>query len=328
MAATKKLMDYGVDEAVDVFVLLKAADVRTAKNGKQYIALVFEDQSGEISGKYWDASPEDITNYVAGRVVHLQGKRENYQTHPQIKIFHLRLTNPGEPSDPNAFIEQAPMSRSEMEDYITQTIFEITQPTWNRIVRKLVSEYADQFYTYPAAKSNHHAFQGGLAYHTISILKLAHSVTTQYPDLNAPLLFAGAILHDLGKTIELSGPKSTTYTLAGNLIGHIVLIDGELVRACDTLKLDPQAEDVLLLRHMILSHHGLLEYGSPVRPELREADVLHQLDELDASIMMLDTVVAHTQPGEFSERVFAMDGRRFYRPTTDGPKSTDEPQQP
>jgi len=320
MAATKQLMDYDVDEAVDVFALLKSADVRTAKNGKQYIALVFEDQSGEISGKYWDASAEDVKNYVAGRVIHLQGKRENYQTHPQIKIFHLRLTGPGEPADPDQFIERAPMSRADMEEYINQTIFEITQPTWNRLVRKLLAEFQDQFFTFPAAKSNHHAFQGGLAFHTISILKLAHSVVAQYPDLNAPLLYAGAILHDLGKTIELSGPKSTTYTLAGNLIGHIVLIDGELVRACDPLKLDPQAEDVLLLRHMILSHHGLLEYGSPVRPALREADVLHQLDELDASIMMLDTDVGHTEPGEFSERVFAMDGRRFYRPTTDTPQ--------
>ncbi|MFC6274556.1 3'-5' exoribonuclease YhaM family protein [Levilactobacillus tangyuanensis] len=322
MAATKQLMDYAVDEAVDTFVLLKAADVRTAKNGKQYIALVFEDRSGEISGKYWDASPEDIENYVAGIVVHLQGKRENYQTHPQIKIFHLRLTTAGEPDDPNQYIEKAPMSRADMEDYINQTVFEITQPTWNRLVRKLLAEYQEAFFTFPAAKTNHHAFQGGLAFHTISILKLAHSVVKQYPDLNAPLLFAGAILHDLGKTIELSGPKSTTYTLAGNLVGHIVLIDGELVRACEPLKLDPQAEDVLLLRHMILSHHGLLEYGSPVRPALREADVLHQLDELDASIMMLDTVVEHTAPGEFSERVFAMDGRRFYRPSEPKPKES------
>lgn len=320
MAVGKQLLDYDVDEAVDAFALLKSADVRTAKNGKQYIALVFEDQSGEISGKYWDASPEDIANYVVGRVVHVQGKRENYQTHPQIKIMHLRVTHAGEPNDPQAFIEHAPMSRADMEDYLTQTVFEITQPTWNRLVRKLLSEYAERFYTFPAAKSNHHAFQGGLAFHTISILKLAHAVTAQYPDLNAPLLYAGAILHDLGKTIELSGPQSTTYTLAGNLVGHIVLIDGELVRACDALKLDPQAEDVLLLRHMILSHHGLLEYGSPVRPALREADVLHQLDELDASIMMLDTVVAHTTPGEFSERVFALDGRRFYRPASDTPQ--------
>ena len=101
-----------------------------------------------------------------------------------------------------------------------------------------------------------------------------------------------------------------------------MLIDGNWSGPV-TLKLIT-AEDVLLLRHMILSHHGLLEYGSPVRPALREADVLHQLDELDASIMMLDTVVAHTEPGEFSERVFAMDGRRFYRPSSTTPQPPTE----
>lgn len=314
MAAKKQLMDYAVDEAVDLFVLLKAADIRTAKNGKPYIAMVFEDRSGEISGKYWDASEEDTQNYLAGRIVHLQGKRENYQTHPQIKIFHLRLATPADGLKADDFVERAPMSRADMEDYVNQTVFEITQPTWQRLVRQLLTTYREQFFTYPAAKSNHHAFQGGLAFHTISILKLAHAVVAQYPELNGPLLYAGALLHDLGKTIELSGPKATTYTLAGNLVGHIVLIDGELVSACTPLKLDPQAEDVLLLRHMILSHHGLLEYGSPVRPAIREAEVLHQLDEMDASIMMLDTVVDHTTPGTFSERVFALDGRRFYRP--------------
>lgn len=315
MTTKKQLLDYAVDDAVDLYVLLKSADVRTAKNGKPYIAMVFEDRSGEISGKYWDASPSDIENFVAGRVVHLQGRREKYQTHPQIKIFHLQVAPSETGLTAGDFIERAPMTREAMEDYINQTIFEIEQPTWQRLVRKLLTQYRDQFFTYPAAKSNHHAFQGGLAFHTISILKLAHHVVDQYPDLNRSLLYAGAILHDLGKTIELSGPKATTYTLAGNLVGHIVLLDGELVRACDPLKLDPQAEDVLLLRHMVLSHHGLLEYGSPVRPALREAEVLHQLDELDASIMMLDTVVDHTAPGEFSERVFALDGRRFYRPT-------------
>lgn len=324
MTTKKQLMDYAVDDAVDLFVLLKSADVRTAKNGKPYIALVFEDRSGEISGKYWDASPTDTEQFVAGQVVHLQGRREKYQTHPQIKITHMRLATPGGGLSAADFIEQAPMTREAMEDYINQTIFEITQPTWQRLVRRLLTEFRDQFFTYPAAKSNHHAFKGGLAFHTISILRLAHSVTAQYPDLNAPLLYAGAILHDLGKTIELSGPEATTYTLAGNLVGHIVLIDGELVRACDPLKLDPQAEDVLLLRHMILAHHGLLEYGSPVRPALREAEVLHQLDELDASIMMLDTVVGHTAPGEFSERVFALDGRRFYRPNQSGPVTPQE----
>ncbi|EPC85478.1 3'-5' exoribonuclease yhaM, partial [Lacticaseibacillus paracasei subsp. paracasei CNCM I-4649] len=134
---------------------------------------------------------------------------------------------------------------------------------------------------------NHHAFAGGLAFHTLSILRLAKSVVQQYSSLNKSLLYAGAILHDLGKTIELSGPISTDYTVEGNLIGHIVLIDEQIVLAAQQLKIDINAEDMLLLRHVVLAHHGLLEYGSPVRPELLEAQVLHDLDELDASINMM-----------------------------------------
>lgn len=126
------------------------------------------------------------------------------------------------------------------------------------------------------------------------------------------MLYAAAIIHDLGKTVELSDPVTTQYTVKGNLLGHISLLDGEIVEACDTLKLDPTAEDVVLLRHMILSHHGLLEYGSPVRPQLLEAEILHDLDELDASIMAIQTGLDYTQPGEFSEKIFGMDNRRFF----------------
>lgn len=312
--ADKQLLAYAVGEQMNLMALLKNVSVRVAKNGKQYLDLTFEDQSGEITGKFWDASTADIERYQAGRVVRLAGKRENYQGSPQVKIGSLRLANADEPHDPSDFVVHAPMKASEMEDELNQVVFEITNQVWNRIVRFLIAKHRDAFFTYPAAKRNHHAFQGGLAYHTLSILRLAHSVVKQYPTLDAPLLYAGAILHDLGKVIELSGPVSTQYTVEGNLLGHISIVDGEIVSACNELKFDLNNENVVLLRHMILAHHGLLEYGSPVRPRLLEAEVLHQLDELDASIMMMTNAIEHTAPGEFGERLFAMDGRSFYRP--------------
>lgn len=204
-----------------------------------------------------------------------------------------------------------------MADEFNAALFEITNANWNRIVRYLLTEYHNQFYSYPAAKKNHHAFAGGLAFHTLSMLRLAHAVVKEYEDINAPLLYAGTILHDLGKVIELSGPIATQYTIAGNLLGHIVLIDEQIVKAADKLKIDLESEDMILLRHMILSHHGLLEYGSPVRPHILEAEVLHQIDQLDASIQMLRGTLEHTEPGTFSERIFGMDGRNFYRATED-----------
>ncbi|GKT03729.1 3'-5' exoribonuclease YhaM family protein [Furfurilactobacillus entadae] len=313
----KQLMAFQVDEEFDLFVLLKGADVRTAKNGKQFIHLTFEDQSGELAGNVWDANEQDIQTYVAGQVVLVHGKKELYQGRPQLKILNLRLANDSEPHDPSAFVAHGPMSRAAMEEEISNIIFEITTPSWNRVVRTLLQRHADDFYSFPAAKKNHHAFAGGLAYHTISIARLAKTVADLHPNIDRSLLYAGALLHDLGKTTELSGPVSTTYTLAGNLIGHIVLIDEEIVDVCHELHFDPEDEELILLRHMILAHHGLMEYGSPVRPHLLEAEVLHDLDELDASIQMMTTAVEHTEPGAFSERIFGLDGRNFFRPTAE-----------
>ncbi|MDG2976953.1 3'-5' exoribonuclease YhaM family protein [Latilactobacillus curvatus] len=313
----KKLFDYQNDENLDLFVLIKMADVRIAKNGKQFIAFTFQDQSGQIGGKYWDASDEDVAKFTAGQVIHLQGKRELYQNNPQVKIYKLRLTTGDEPQTVDQFIPKAPVQVTEMQDEFGAMLFEITNPNWQRLVRHLMQKHQAEFFSFPAAKTNHHAFSGGLAYHTLSMLRLAKTIAAQYPQIDEALLYAGVILHDLGKTLELSGPVSTEYTVRGNLIGHIVLVDEEIVRACDTLKIDVNAEDMLLLRHVILAHHGLMEYGSPVRPQVLEAEVLHQIDELDASITMMTQSLQHAEAGQFTERLFAMDGRRFYRPVED-----------
>ena len=310
----KKLRELAVEETFEMFVLIKQADVRIAKNGKKFIAFTFQDTSGAIDGKFWDASEDEISRFVAGKVVALGGKREVYQSNPQIKILNLRLATEEEPNLASLYMEKAPIQREEMVEEINQTIFEITNATWNRIVRHLLTQYQSEFFDFPAAKRNHHAFAGGLAYHTVSMLRLAKSICNEYPDLNTSLLYAGVILHDLGKVIELSGPVSTEYTLAGNLIGHLVLVDEEITKTCQTLKLDDQSEDVVILKHMILSHHGLLEYGSPVRPRILEAEVLHQIDNLDASIQMMLGSLKLIEPGEYTERIFGMDNRSFYLP--------------
>lgn len=314
---TKKLFDYQNDENLALFVLIKAADVRVAKNGKQFIAFTFQDQSGQISGKYWDASDEDVALFTPGKIIHLQGKRELYQSNPQIKIYKLRLATEEEPQVIEQFIQKAPVQTADMEEEISQVLFEITNPNWQRLVRHLIQKHQADFFSFPAAKTNHHAFAGGLAYHTLSMLRLAKTIAAQYPQIDAALLYSGVLLHDLGKTLELSGPVSTEYTVRGNLIGHIVLVDEEIVKACETLKIDINSEDMLVLRHVVLAHHGLMEYGSPVRPQILEAEVLHQIDEMDASITMMTQSLQHVEAGQYTERLFAMDGRHFYRPVND-----------
>ena len=277
---TKKLYEYNVDESFEIFLLIKSADVRMAKNGKPFIAFTFQDQSGQMDGKYWSATSEDIEKYVPGKVVLLNGKRELYNNSPQVKIVSLRLTDAskGEPTSASYFVEHAPMTKHEMEEEFNQLMFEITN------------------------------------YHTLSMLRLAKSIAGQYPQINRSLLFAGVIIHDIGKTMELSGAIGTEYTLKGNLLGHIVIMDEEITKACEELGIDENQEEVLLLKHLVLAHHGKLEYGSPVRPQLLEAEVLHHIDLLDATITMMSNALDKTEPGAFSERVFGLDNRSFYKP--------------
>lgn len=310
----KKLSQLTLDEQFEFLVLIKSADVRVAKNNKKFIAFTFQDTSGTIDGKYWDASEDEITKFTAGKVVMLTGKREVYQSNPQVKIMHMRLAKPEEASDPTAFMERAPMRKDQMEDEISKIIFEITNAHWNRIVRYLLNKYQKEFFDYPAAKKNHHAFAGGLAYHTLTMLHLGQAIAKEYPELDASLLYAGIILHDLGKVLELTGAMSTEYTLAGNLIGHLVLVDEEITKACLALKIDNQDEDVLVLRHMVLAHHGQLEFGSPIRPRIMEAEILHQIDNIDASMQMMLSAIRQTEPGQYSERIFGMENRSFYVP--------------
>ena len=200
---------------------------------------------------------------------------------------------------------------------MAQMIFKIENPIWQRIVRSLYAKYDKEFYSYPAAKTNHHAFETGLSYHTATMVRLADAISDIYPQLNKSLLYAGIMLHDLAKVLELSGPDQTEYTVRGNLIGHISLIDSEITKTVMELGIDDTKEEVVLLRHVILSHHGLLEYGSPVRPRIMEAEIIHMIDNLDASMMMMSTALALVDKGEMTNKIFAMDNRSFYKPDLD-----------
>ncbi|CJB07473.1 cmp-binding-factor 1 [Streptococcus pneumoniae] len=247
----------------------------------------------------------------------MKGRREVYNNTPQVNQITLRLPQAGEPNDPADFKVKSLVDVKEIRDYMSQMIFKIENPVWQRIVRNLYTKYDKEFYSYPAAKTNHHAFETGLAYHTATMVRLADAISEVYPQLNKSLLYAGIMLHDLAKVIELTGPDQTEYTVRGNLLGHIALIDSEITKTVMELGIDDTKEEVVLLRHVILSHHGLLEYGSPVRPRIMEAEIIHMIDNLDASMMMMSTALALVDKGEMTNKIFAMDNRSFYKPDLD-----------
>lgn len=311
----KHIYDIENGEEFSLFVLIKTADVKTARNGNPFIAFTFQDRSGSIDGMYWSATEKEISTFQTGRVVFLRGERDTYQGQPQVKIKAIRLAEAGEPDDPTLYVERIDIKKEVLQEELNEALFEIREPNIARVVRKILNQVDNDFYTFPAAKRNHHALAGGLSYHTTTMLKIARHLLTVYTELNSSLLIGGIILHDLGKTIELSGPMSTEYTFKGQLLGHIVIINEMIDRACLEIGINTDHEAIVLLKHVVLSHHGKLEYGSPVTPRLLEAEVIHMIDNLDASVNMILSATSKTKPGEFSEAIYPMDRRSMYRPT-------------
>ncbi|QPA31557.1 3'-5' exoribonuclease YhaM [Thermaerobacillus caldiproteolyticus] len=309
----KGIIHYEVGEQVDVYLLIKSVTKGIASNGKPFLTLILQDKTGEIEAKLWDASPEDESVYVPESIVKVFGDISNYRGRTQLKIRNIRPVHQNDPVRVTDFLEVAPLKRDDMMEKITQYIFEMKNPNIQRITRHLLKKYEQRFFDYPAATKNHHEFISGLAYHVVSMLDLAKAIANLYPSLDKDLLYAGVILHDLGKVIELSGPVSTSYTLEGNLLGHISIMVSEISKAAEHLGIT--GEEVVVLQHMVLSHHGKAEWGSPKPPMIKEAEILHYIDNLDAKMNMMDRALEKVKPGEFTERIFALDNRSFYKPT-------------
>ncbi|NLJ17362.1 HD domain-containing protein [Globicatella sulfidifaciens] len=308
------LYDIQTGEDFNLFLLIKSAEVKIARTGKPFIAFSFQDQSGSMDGMYWSATDEEIAKFQTGKVVFVRGMRDSYQGKSQVKIKQLRLADEGEPNDPSLYLERVEVKREDIKREIDEAIFLIREPNIVRIVHKILNTVEEDFYSYPAAKRFHHAMVGGLSFHTVSMLRIAKSLLKIYPDLNASLLISGIILHDIGKTIELSGPVSTEYTLKGKMMGHIVIMSELIDQACREININPEMESIVLLKHVVLAHHGKLEFGSPVVPQIVEAELIHQIDLMDANLNMMLSETAKIEGGEFTEPIFALDRRQFYKP--------------
>ena len=301
-----------VGEQVDQFLLIKEAKKGVTTVGKPFMSLILQDKSGDIEAKLWDTGEEQENLYRAETIVRVGGEIHDYRGKNQLRIKQIRPARPEEGVQISDLLPSASTPKEELYDELTQYFFEIKNPAIARITRHILKKYQQEVLVFPAASKNHHDYASGLLDHVVSMLRLGKAICELYPTLNRDLIFAGIILHDIGKVIELSGPVATAYTVEGNLLGHITIMVNEIGQAARELNLD--GEEVMVLQHIVLSHHGKEEWGSPKKPMIQEAEIIHYIDNIDAKMNMLNRALEKTPAGEFTERVFALDNRSFYKP--------------
>lgn len=314
MKGILEINNYGLGDEVEGYMLIKNVNKGIARNGKPYLTLILADYTGEIECKVWDSVEQLEYTMLPNTIIYLAGTISEYQGKLQ-----LRLTNFNIESEYSCdltvadFAKSAPISSDELFSKITETVQEIKNDKIRSIVTDILSRYEKSFKIFPAAKAMHHNYVSGLAYHTYGMLNLAKSIANLYPTLSKDLLFAGVILHDVCKVREYTDPINPEYSLEGKLIGHITMIAEEIELTAKTLGI--AGEEVLLLKHMVLSHHGKLEWGSPVAPMIVEAEILHFIDNIDAKMEMCRTALEKANVGQFTERIPGLDGRTLYKHT-------------
>ena len=300
-------------DQVDQYLLIKEAKKGVTTVGKPFMSLILQDRSGDIEAKLWDTNEEHENLYRAQVIVKVGGEIHDYRGKNQLRVKQIRPTREEEGVQISDLLPTSAIPKEQLFEELNQYFFQIQNPNISRLTRYIVKKFQDQLIIFPAATKNHHDYASGLIDHVVSMLKLSEAICDLYPTLNRDLLYAGVILHDVGKVIELSGPVGTMYTVEGNLLGHISIMVNEIGQAAHELKLE--GEEVMLLQHLVLSHHGKEEWGSPKKPMIQEAEILHYIDNIDAKMNMLTRALDKTKPGEFTERLFPLDNRSFYKPT-------------
>jgi 3'-5' exoribonuclease len=301
----------------DTYFLLLMKQQRTTQTNKPYLNLTLCDKTGQIEGRVWEPGDPRISKDVdRGEIVKVRGSVSRYKDSLQMKVDQIRRAMPGE-ADKTDLMPSTTCDVAELWARLLAFIESFTDPDLKRLVEAVLADpaIAQAFREAPAAKQLHHAWLGGLLEHVISLLNLADRVAPHYPILHRDLLLTGVILHDVGKVRELSWDIGFEYTLEGTLLGHIQMGVALAERTMDVLPGFPPRLKTLVL-HMILSHHGKLEFGSPKLPMIPEALVLNFLDDLDAKMQAMQGEFKKSEqegkgPDELTGKVWALDQRQL-----------------
>ena len=311
------IKDLKKDQELTEFFMAKTLMIKVGSNGKQYLDITLGDKTGEISAKKWDVSDSEYPTLKAipdKSIVKIKGLVTEWAVQLQLRIQRIRQADEADGQQMKDFVKAAPEEPQAMYDYIYQIAQSMKDRDLRELCLKLLTVNKDRLMYYPAAQKNHHAELGGLLYHMKRMLMTGECVCRIYTNLNRDLVCAGVIVHDIEKLNEImAGPDgiATGYSFEGQMLGHII----QGVKTIDrlTLELGFPREKAIMLEHMILAHHYEPEFGSPKKPLFPEAEVLHYLDILDARMFDMEDALVSTEPGTFSERIWALDNRRIYK---------------
>lgn len=311
---SKQINELQDGEKIAIKLLVSQVNKGVTNKGAPYLSFVLQDKTGVIDAKYWNVNEAQLDMYKPGMICLFNADVLSHNRQLQIRVQSVEILD-RKNEDLVDYVRSSNIPKAKLQEDIYAVIDGMKNETYKTITKTMLAECEKDFFTYPAASRIHHDFVGGLATHVLGMVNVGKALCNLYPMLDEDLLMSGIILHDVGKLTELSGPVITEYTLEGKLLGHISIMQAKVSECAE--KLGIHNEEVTLLRHMILSHHGEYEYGSPVLPLIPEAEMLHYIDNIDARMNIMDKAFAQTEAGEFTPKLFALENRMFYKAKSD-----------
>lgn len=311
-------------QQINAVFLVSRSMVAETRSGKPYLALTLMDSSGAIEARLWDRAEFFAPQAREGAFVRVSATVEQFGGQLQFKLANLKAVDEAG-LNPADFFPTSERNGADMAAELQARIAGVQSAELRALLESIFSgDTLARFLTAPAAKRMHHACQGGLAEHTLSMARLALAVAANYPALNADLLMTGVLLHDIAKTEEFTGPRPPIdYTDRGRLLGHLVMGVAMLHQAAIQVKLPQELEDQVA--HLILSHHGQLEFGSPVLPMTAEALALHHIDDLDAKMNVVAGLQAEMPPDSYQWSAYQKPLERFLYLQGAAPKERQAP---
>jgi 3'-5' exoribonuclease len=306
-------------DSVDEPFLVADKQLRANRQGNLYLHLELRDKTGSVGARLWNATEDLARTFEPGDFLHVRGKTQIFQGSIQIILTHLEVVDPSR-IEPEEFLPQSSHNIGKLLKRLREVLLAMNNPHLRAVVECFLidDEFVRKFTTAPAGIKNHHAYQGGLLEHVVTLLNVADRITDLYPEIDRDLLLTGIFLHDVGKVDELSYDRAFAYTDEGQLVGHLIMgveMLREKVDRCAKLTGEPFPPELFLrLKHMIVSHHGSYEFGSPKLPMTLEAIALHYLDNLDAKIHTFGREIRDDPSRDASWTPFQQSlGRRLYK---------------